>query len=640
MQKDRGSDVLAAVRWPTGRRRSVGRAEGTGFRAAQPGWGLRLATMTLLVLAAAPAHGWIQTLDDGPNLDFDGNDVVIDAGGDVLVAGRMFLPSQQFRFAVVKLDGATGDEIWRYETGGSSNGLQEANALTVDGSGDVLAIGIVANAPNTRTLTIVKLNGATGAELWSHQPSVIPGSEEAHDIAVDASGDVAAAGEVDRDFYVVKLNGSTGAVEWDRKIDGSGGLDSDRATQVEFDASGNVVAGGELFDGVDTNWEIYEFDASTGADLWHFTLADAYPVRDLVLDAGGDVIAVGDQSLELTVVKLSGATGGSLWQHNPGIGRSDANGVAVDASGDVFVVGSDDLPFDFVVEKLSGVTGAILWQVVRDGTATNGDVDVALAVAVGAAGDVFVGGQLDSDTSRKDAVVLRMDGVTGSETWIQRLDGSQSQEDTGVFRDRVTALTLDPAGDVVAIGEFEEKNGSQDFLAVKLDEADGAMAGLFGTKLLVKDKTPSSRSITFLLKSDYIQSPPPGTPHDPRTAGGTVRIWNPTTLEEATFALPAGPNWQPIGTPAGAKGYRYKDKTGLGPCKSVTVLRNKKLKVTCKAKFGPIPFTLDEASQGSLAVSVQMGAAAPQCAEFGGLVLVDEPGQFKAKAAAPAAACP
>jgi hypothetical protein len=61
-----------------------------------------------------------------------------------------------------------------------------------------------------------------------------------------------------------------------------------------------------------------------------------------------------------------------------------------------------------------------------------------------------------------------------------------------------------------------------------------------------------------------------------------------------------------------------------------------------------IPFTLDEPRQGSLVVSVQFGAAEPQCTWFGGRVMSDQgtsnpgpTGIFKAKdAASRLAACP
>ena len=43
---------------------------------------------------------------------------------------------------------------------------------------------------------------------------------------------------------------------------------------------------------------------------------------------------------------------------------------------------------------------------------------------------------------------------------------------------------------------------------------------------------------------------------------------------------------------------------------------------------------------GLLAASVALGIAGPQCASYGGVVVKDEPGQFKAKNAPAAGRCP
>ena len=45
--------------------------------------------------------------------------------------------------------------------------------------------------------------------------------------------------------------------------------------------------------------------------------------------------------------------------------------------------------------------------------------------------------------------------------------------------------------------------------------------------------------------------------------------------------------------------------------------------LTCFGRLAAIPFSLDEATQGALAVSVQLGASEGQCARFGGDVRRD-----------------
>jgi hypothetical protein len=71
-------------------------------------------------------------------------------------------------------------------------------------------------------------------------------------------------------------------------------------------------------------------------------------------------------------------------------------------------------------------------------------------------------------------------------------------------------------------------------------------------------------------------------------------------------------------------------------------LKNGKLKAKCKATVQPIPYSLDEATQGSIAVSLRSGGT-QYCTLFGGVVGKDSgpPLQlFTAKKAAPPTGCP
>ncbi|TLY18564.1 MAG: hypothetical protein E6K68_11145, partial [Nitrospirae bacterium] len=113
---------------------------------------------------------------------------------------------------MVKLDGATGVDLWRQVIW---NG--EANALAIDGSGNVAAAGYTTSTNTGQDFTVVNLDGASGAELWrqviSHGSSVL---EAANAVAVDEAGNVVAAGVTENtgpstDFTVAKFNVADGA---------------------------------------------------------------------------------------------------------------------------------------------------------------------------------------------------------------------------------------------------------------------------------------------------------------------------------------------------------------------------------------------------------------------------------------------
>ena len=172
--------------------------------------------------------------------------------------------------------------------------------------------------------------------------------------------------------------------------------------------------------------------------------------------------------------------------------------------------------------------------------------------------------------------------------------------------------------------------------------------GITGSLLLVADDADQTkRKVTFKSKDPGIDTRI-GSGIDPVANGASFQLYNPTSGESVCFSLPsANESWVAKGKPP-TPSYVYKDSKFLtGPCKSVKVKHGKQLQVACLAKTLPIAFSLDEPSQGSLAVQFRSGTTT-YCATFGGDVTADSgtnppnaggKGKFKAKNA-PTGTCP
>jgi len=180
------------------------------------------------------------------------------------------------------------------------------NAVAVDGEGNVVAAGFIVNAEIAsggpggimfaRPFTVIKFNGATGQSLApGHQGSTTSPffAAGATAVALDARGNVVAAGSTSRDFTVVKFSRKLTTVDFDgdgstditvyrdgmwyviRSLDseqtpvGWGGLSQDIAVPWDYDGDGKidqaVYRDGvwwilRLSDGCDTgiNWGLYE----------------------------------------------------------------------------------------------------------------------------------------------------------------------------------------------------------------------------------------------------------------------------------------------------------------------------------------------------------------------------------------------
>jgi len=251
--------------------------------------------------------------------------------GDVVAVGCNHNTGTFSDFTVVKFAGSSGVELWRQMINGTAaNSSDWANAVAVDGAGDVVAVGQTQNSPNRNDFTVVKFAGTTGHPLWR---KAISGSgansdSEALAVTVDAAGDVAAAGFIQNstghDFIVVKLAGGTGVELWRQTRNGSANGD-DQARAVAVDRSGNVVAAGFIENsGSSLDFTVIKFAGTSGVPLWervlHGTAAPSGNKFEAALavavDPRGDVVAAGTTQntgtfFDFTVIKLDGTDGSS-----------------------------------------------------------------------------------------------------------------------------------------------------------------------------------------------------------------------------------------------------------------------------------------------------------------------------------------
>ena len=187
-------------------------------------------------------------------------------------------------------------------------------------------------------------------------------------------------------------------------------------------------------------------------------------------------------------------------------------------------------------------------------------------------------------------------------------------------------------------------SGPADCLDTALERLDGIVE-IAGRKLTVRDKDgdSSKRKIRLRSRDSLIDTPRPGTGLEPGLTGATLVLSNPVTGERGSIFIPPGPGWQGLGDPAGSAGYLYTDGSGVSGCRRIRARQARSLSVSCAGSA--IPFSLDEASQGTIDVTLQLGSGNVYCTSFGGNVTRDvqaaggKHGQFAARDAPPGG-CP
>jgi outer membrane protein assembly factor BamB len=596
-----------------------------------------LAALTLSAsVGVGPARAW-QTY-----LGSHGSGALAELGpdGDVFFAGSQYSPEGE-GFLAARLSGADGSILWRVALDGDPTApdYDSANALALDPAGNPIVAGSFQTTAGGADFAVVKLDAATGGEIWRRTiDGPVSGPDFAREVGVDPAGDVIAAGQVFGAFptlaswLIVKLDGTSGAVVWSRTIDGGDPIDT---LGLAIDPMGNVAVAGFMTNPTtDTDFTVVKLSGSTGADLWppyvvpNITSLGFETAWDVTTDAAGDVYATGAIGGDGHVVRLAAADGSVVWSHTIEGGSSGqtARAIVLAPDGDA-VVATDGL--SQFVTRLAAADGSVVWE----GGFPNGD---AWSLALDADGDVIVGGSLREFLSY-DFALAKLDAASGALRWQQVIVGFDTS--SSFSGDLVTALVVDADDRVIAAGRVTRR-GAPDSLVVV------SVSSRLPGDLQVRDDAldPNRRKIVLRSTSPDLLVPGAGGLGDPTLGGASLMVSNPGTLETFTTALPAA-NWTAKPTSDGVAVYRYRDSSfAAGPCRAVTLRTGRKLVAKCIG--AQIGFTLDEPSQSVLDARLVLGTNGfPFCFTFGPGAASDtstaggSTGLFRVKAAPPAAIC-
>ncbi len=241
---------------------------------------------------------------------------------------------------------------------------------------------------------------------------------------------------------------------WQRTFDGPIAGD-DTGNAAAIDANGDVlVIGSSTNSGSATNLYVAKYAASDGHIVWQTRGTRSVNVPHMAIDAGGNVIAAGTVGVDpsnpnnsdLYVAKFSGSSGALVWEYtySGAGGRSDvAFAVTVNSAGDVFVTGNSRLndfsPMDTetYTAKLSGATGAAIWAAHYN---SSQGIESPSCIGLDGAGNVFVGGEAATSSAGSEYPSIIKYSPTGVQLW--------AIIDTTLANAGVNSLAVNAAGDV------------------------------------------------------------------------------------------------------------------------------------------------------------------------------------------------
>jgi uncharacterized delta-60 repeat protein len=282
-----------------------------------------------------------------------GDAIALDASGNVYVAADAAIPSDpNTRFTVTIRYNAAGEEQWVAQYDGGMNHNQPVG-IAVDGASNVYVAGNIRTCPDDDYLTI-KYDSA-GQERWvARYNGPGNGLDIAQAIALDNSGNVVVTGW-NGDFATIKYN-PAGQQQWVARYDGG---DYDLAYALAIDGSGNVcVTGTSGHLNTASDYSTVKYN-SAGQQQWvaEYNGPSAFSsdsANAVAVDSAGNVYVTGQstgpspyQYPDYVTIKYNSA-GQQQWlarYNGPGDADDNAVAIAVDMIGNVYVTGTSNGDF-------------------------------------------------------------------------------------------------------------------------------------------------------------------------------------------------------------------------------------------------------------------------------------------------------
>lgn len=198
---------------------------------------------------ASGVQQWVAQYNGPGNSEDFASAMAIDASGNVYVTGTSTGSGTNWDYATIKYD-TSGTQQWVARYNGPGNSNDAANAIAIDGSGNVYVTGQSGVNQALNDYATVKYN-PSGTQQWVASYKG-PGndSDVARRIAVDGFGNIFVTGwstgsGTDYDYATIKYN-AFGTQQWVDRYNGPGN-GGDTVEDIAVDNSGNVYVTGSSF---------------------------------------------------------------------------------------------------------------------------------------------------------------------------------------------------------------------------------------------------------------------------------------------------------------------------------------------------------------------------------------------------------
>jgi hypothetical protein len=405
-------------------------------------------------------------------------------------------------------------------TDSASPPSDQANGIALDSSGNVYVVGRVAISGGGSQLSLSKYN-SSGVIQWQKTFTGLYSITTGLGLNIDSSGNIYACG-VENTFpfqqLITKWDNS-GTLQWAKNLTDTYKAPNDSARAITFDASGNVYVAGF---GLDTNGALIMSISkwnSSGTIQWQKAFFDptATPnsaANGIALDSSGNIYVVGyglissgSQAISISQWNNSGTLQWQRTLKDAGATPTGyANAITLDSSGNIYICGSGDNSSNNVVLSVSkwNSSGTIQWQSSLT-DAYSSPITSGYGIALDSSGNVYVCGQGRNSSGAYVTSISKWNN-SGTIQFQRTITDTYSSPS-----DLAQAITVDGSGNMYIAGSIKNSAGNQVMSISKLP-TDGSRTGTytsstFGITYATSSWTASTTSWTAATSSFNYSTP-------------------------------------------------------------------------------------------------------------------------------------
>lgn len=383
--------------------------------------------ITTIKYNSSGVQQWISFYNGPVSLNDRGVSVTADDSGNVYVTGTSSGSGDIEDIVTIKYS-SSGDSVWVRRFNGEGDSVDIANAVTVDGSGNVCVSGSSIGKGTTYDYTAIKYS-PSGEQLWVERYNG-PGNgiDWVFSMTADSSGNVYLTGgslgkRTFYDYATIKYSPS-GRMLWTARYDAE--KYNDEAAAIAVDGSGNVYVTGSSISDFGFLQKMLGRDFATikyspdGRLKWVKRYNSRENKQDLpkslaVDDSDNVYVAglsglsiVGDPILsDLVIIKYNKA-GDEIWKTEYSVSENSheaTEAMALDNSGNVVITGFSFYHHENYLTLMVNSSGRTEWSKIYNGS--SGGSDISKSVAVDNSGNVYVTGESDNVGSGSDIVTIK-----------------------------------------------------------------------------------------------------------------------------------------------------------------------------------------------------------------------------------------